>query len=503
MKPKYPIAGILLYLGMFILAIFPVTVFGIFPVPPMPLQYLLAITAMALLCGAFLFQTLEKANATHLWIAVACLYSVCALLAYFMGGLKEVSGHLFLAAFFATVGLIASAGALLAKWIQRKWPSPKTRKVCIWAAPALVLATCLGFYLYDLGAVALSGVRAANLTTPDLRCDASELQTTKVVPELRVPIATGTNLIWCAPFQLAWNGMAEQVGGEIHLANNEPDFVPCLNQRSVDEENLDPKTYVAAAGPYTRDFIARMNSKVQDKLGAGTFAPEPFPGTDGRQRLAAFGYLSVNLPFKHAFQRTEKPLDFGGEHVKAFTIPFGTGSEIRAERAHRQVHIFYPPEEKSFVVELLARKSNHHLILAQVSPEATLAETVDKVRQYTDSLPWKALETNQQLIVPLFNFDITREYTELTGKELLITDPAYRNWQIERAGQTIRFQLDERGAVLKSNAFMVCVMCVPPIDCIFDKPFLLMLRYGDSPQPYFAMWVDNAEILVKPAPEQD
>ena len=503
MKLKQLIIGSFLYLGLFALATFSVLFFGMFPVPPIPLQYLLAIVATAILCDAFLLQTLEKATMSHLLVAILSLYFICVALLRYTGNLRKTSEFFFLAGVIAILGLITLAGLLSAKWARRKWPSAKARRVRIWVAPGLLLTTCLGIYLYDLGSVAISGVQAANPTTPDLRCEASELQTTKVVPELQASVTAGTNLIWCAPFQLAWNGMTGLIGEEIHLAENEPSFVPRLNQCSSGGEYLDSKTYVAAAGPYTRDFVTQMNAEIKAKLGSGTFAPESLPKADSLERLSAFGYLSVNLPFKHAFQRTETPLDFGGVQVKAFTMPFGMGSEVRAEHAHRQVRIFYPPEEKAFIVELLTRKSDHHLILAKVSPEATLAETIDKVGRYANTLPCEGLSPNQDLIVPLFNFDITREYTELTGNTLLVENPAYRDWQIERAAQTIRFQLDERGAVLRSSAFMVCVMCAPPIDCIFDQPFLVMLRYGNSPQPYFAMWVDNTEILVKSIPARD
>jgi len=31
---------------------------------------------------------------------------------------------------------------------------------------------------------------------------------------------------------------------------------------------------------------------------------------------------------------------------------------------------------------------------------------------------------------------------------------------------------------------------------IFDKPFLVVLRREGAKAPYFALWVDNAELLV-------
>jgi hypothetical protein len=31
---------------------------------------------------------------------------------------------------------------------------------------------------------------------------------------------------------------------------------------------------------------------------------------------------------------------------------------------------------------------------------------------------------------------------------------------------------------------------------IFDGPFLVMIQKAGSQNPYFALWVDNAELLV-------
>ena len=32
---------------------------------------------------------------------------------------------------------------------------------------------------------------------------------------------------------------------------------------------------------------------------------------------------------------------------------------------------------------------------------------------------------------------------------------------------------------------------------IFDKPFLIILERANAKMPYFALWVDNAELLVR------
>ena len=73
--------------------------------------------------------------------------------------------------------------------------------------------------------------------------------------------------------------------------------------------------------------------------------------------------------------------------------------------------------------------------------------------------------------------------------------------QITSAVQNIRFQMDEKGVRLKSESHISigCSANGPPrIDyfLIFDKPFLLLLQRTDAEMPYFALWVDNAELLV-------
>ena len=68
------------------------------------------------------------------------------------------------------------------------------------------------------------------------------------------------------------------------------------------------------------------------------------------------------------------------------------------------------------------------------------------------------------------------------------------------AVQNIRFRLDEHGAILKSEAADGEEVRVrkpkKPRQFIFDKPFLILLERKDAAQPYFALWVDNPELLV-------
>ncbi len=38
-----------------------------------------------------------------------------------------------------------------------------------------------------------------------------------------------------------------------------------------------------------------------------------------------------------------------------------------------------------------------------------------------------------------------------------------------------------------------------PINYIVNRPFLIYIRKRGADRPFFVMWVDNAELLSKPA----
>ena len=97
--------------------------------------------------------------------------------------------------------------------------------------------------------------------------------------------------------------------------------------------------------------------------------------------------------------------------------------------------------------------------------------------------------------VPVVDFELLREYNEFAGETL--TTAQGGRYPVIDFRQQIRFRMDEKGAMLKSESCLT-VMGIPepPRALLFNKPFLIALRYKEAQLPYFALWVDNAEVLV-------
>ena len=72
---------------------------------------------------------------------------------------------------------------------------------------------------------------------------------------------------------------------------------------------------------------------------------------------------------------------------------------------------------------------------------------------------------------------------------------------LDTALQTIRFRLDKSGADLESEAQL---MALPvPSHYRFDRPFLVLMRKRGAARPFFAMWVDNAELMTRAGAPED
>lgn len=66
---------------------------------------------------------------------------------------------------------------------------------------------------------------------------------------------------------------------------------------------------------------------------------------------------------------------------------------------------------------------------------------------------------------------------------------------IVEALQTIEFRLDRCGAVVASESMLAVESSARYFD--FNCPFLVYMQRRGAERPFFVMWVDNAELLVR------
>ncbi len=342
---------------------------------------------------------------------------------------------------------------------------------------------------------------------PSLKADADKLADTVVTPYLDLPIKPGKSVVWCSTFQLVWNEGCRYAGGDIRL-KDEPPMVASLNRKAADIGDVDAASCVLVSGPLKDGVLQKVRKELDQKF-RGAATPDLLNEIEPKlppNGWLAYAYLFRELQFEHPFKRLTEPLTFGGKPTASFGLRPRTTYVAAEAHATEQVVIWDYQNKDDFIVELQPKDASERIVLAKIPPSETLEKTVKTVqsRMVNDDGKWREslLGMRDTFVVPILNFDLRRQYRELEGKTITTPGPL-QDMRIIAALQAIRFRLDERGAVLKSQGAIMAKTAQGesdgPREYIFDAPFLILLERRNAKRPYLAIWVDNPELLV-PAP---
>ena len=336
------------------------------------------------------------------------------------------------------------------------------------------------------------------------------LEKTVIVPTLDCSHPEKKNIIWCSSFQLAWNQMKDDVIGEPVKVIGAEELAACLNTAEQSASDLEADSFYAAAGRVKSGIIDKIRKDMSAKFPSHT-VPDFNEVAAYPNGILSYSYLTANVPFKYPFRQVKREFTFTDSNgVETNVGAFGVwGLHAVYKRMREQVEILYVRQDweandpdlrmKEFVVDLCRHSKPYQVVAAVVEPKASLAETLEYVRErIADSRQDESYEKKSllddvdTLIVPEMFWEINHRFDELIGKVVANANPSM---PIIEARQAIQFKLDRCGAMLESES-MIAVAAIPR-DFIFNRPFLVYMKKRDCEQPFFVMWVDNAELLNK------
>jgi hypothetical protein len=271
-----------------------------------------------------------------------------------------------------------------------------------------------------------------------------------------------------------------------------------LNKQEFTTSDLDPESYVVAAGKKTDSINQSFRDELHHKFGNSVSPPlldssDP-PATS--EDIAIYAFLLKNLLFADPFD-TNAPMSFGWTKVASF----GFGHEVSPgsgapPNLTSEVRLLRYSSQDDFIIQIRTKSDGEQLVLAKITPAKTLEETIAIVLPTIKPTAIWGLDEKDKLAIPKIDFDLTAHFKELEGK-------SFDGGRINTAAENIVFRLNEKGAELKAFATISMTLggTYPPpkpLDLIFDKPFLVLLKRESSPRPYFAMWVGNPTLLVSP-----
>jgi len=343
----------------------------------------------------------------------------------------------------------------------------------------------------------LSGNQRLYSQAAPKQIESTELTQTIITPVMEVPIVPGNNLIYCSTFQIAWNMLQDSVIREEIRLTGDPEVVRLLDKQMSTAEDISEDCYVAMVDTLTREFLDRINRALRSKFGENAPPEVKQQINPAATQILAYAYLFKSLQFPVQFDRFEYPMTFRLDEeyvsVESFGVKgFSTGD--KQDEVRGQVQIYYSRNEWEYVVGLKSASEADEIILAKIPSPKSLFEAITSTAYRVNMLTPTSLEFGQSLVIPVFDYDVKHSFSDLMGKHFLNED--WTDWFISDAVQWIRFKMDEKGVVLKSEAKIEMVTGMAQ-SFRFSPPFLVYLRNKDGKFPYFAMWVDNAELMAK------
>lgn len=332
--------------------------------------------------------------------------------------------------------------------------------------------------------------------------NSTELKRTVILPTLDTPIIPQKNNIWCSSFQLAWNEMKDSViKNDINVTGAEK-LCQRLNNAKQKKTDLAEDSYYAAAGKAAGGIANKITADM-----AKRFPSVQVPQFNSTDDLIAYAYLETYIKFKIPYKQNEEAFSFiDSSGNKTPVKSFGVWGDFQMgfEPPYKEIEVLYyesDPNQKNtkFALDLCKDTKPYQIVISNIEPNESLEHTYsdlqDRIAKFKSNPENQALTEFSEadiLYVPELFWKITHRISEIERKPL--SNAGFNGLPISSAIQMITFRLDRSGVVLKSESMLLGAAI--PRQFVLDKPFLIYLKKRDAQQPFFVMWVDNAELLT-------
>lgn len=323
-----------------------------------------------------------------------------------------------------------------------------------------------------------------------------------VVPTMRDKITANSS--WCGTFQLVWNDMKNEVVKKDVIFNPQEKIADNLNKEEFTQDMLSDKYYFKTYGLKSLELKEEIEKGIKEKFNQESDILDDFdwseealndPNNPNVSRYFFYAMLYRKFEFLQEFDKLENE-KFGDKYndIEYFGI-----NENTKDSVGNQIDVLYYNSKDDFAI-VVNTKTDDEVIFCK-NPQG---ETFNKIyenmnkesKKYQGSKKFKNID---EFKAPNLTINEKREYNELQNKEFETADS--RTATIEKAIQTIKFSLDEKGGEIKSEAAIDLKVSnalpnkKPEVDepryFYVDNTFVIFLREKGQTVPYFAGRVED------------
>jgi hypothetical protein len=329
------------------------------------------------------------------------------------------------------------------------------------------------------------------------RSSSEDLANTEITPHLKANVGVGNNVLWCASFQVAWNELCDSLGGKVQYLQEESLAANYLNEKAVTKDILPEDSYLTVSGSNSGGVLKNLKQEFAKKFPEDECAFLSNIQSINPSNWIVYAYLAREMPFQTRFERMSGGVDFEGVVVEAFGIDKFHDERRDERKMAGQVVIYDYRHDDDFILELETKRTDDRMILAKLPEGDSLIDTIETVVSRLRESKSEPMKRGDLIRIPILDFDLITSFDDLCGPIRSASEAEKEvATYIDIARQRIRFRIDEGGAILESEALIAASS--PPMSrhMVFDKPYLILIMKREVDLPYFALWVENTELMI-------
>ena len=302
-----------------------------------------------------------------------------------------------------------------------------------------------------------------------------------------------SNKVWVGTFNLVWNDfMNDVIKGKIEFVDGESELANELNKQSFKAEQLSENSYFKIHGQAVgEDLKNKIKTGIKQKFNEDSKLIERIDWNDSNGYVL-YAMLKKEFEFLEPFSTAMGSMEFKNSENRVKC--FGVDSSNKPE-ACKNVEILFYNSEKDFAIKLKTKDGEEVILYKTTGENKSFEENYNEIKKQQSNYSGKnTFEKEDILRIPFIKVNDEINYDELCGREIKNS-----NYYIKQALQTIDFELNNVGGSVKSEAVIDATqksLVDKKRKMIFDSDFILYLKEENKEQPYFALKVDNTDVLV-------
>ena len=298
--------------------------------------------------------------------------------------------------------------------------------------------------------------------------------------------------VWVGTFQLVWNDFINRIlFNPVRFSDGSPEIVHELNKQEFTSEDISDKEYYKTICRVTKNTKKQIARAIRRKFGETSDLLSSLDLTPSNDKVLIYAMLKKEFEFKKAFEKLGTS-NFGKKQKAEY---FGVDKKSD-DYTDAGIKVLFYNNPTDFALEI-ATKGNDVLYIYKNSSNKPFnyiyQEIGKKSKMYRGD---RNFTVDDRLKIPNLKIFEEKEFTEISGHRIKGT-----NMIIDKAIETVAFDMNNKGGKLKSEA----AMAIAKISLEHNEKryfyvndtFVIFLKESNKKNPYFALRVNDISKFQK------